>query len=322
MNDTFIYCSCSSRFTSEKSYERHLYNRPSHKQSVIVDSLINNDDIEEFDESQDGELNVPNLLDQVSWQQRHTDASNPNSQVVHEFPLEHPDHFGGRDESITYLSNQLEFYKGTFGITAFRAKNIEEFLNLCKIPNVSEEELIKSEVLEYGLKNKLRRSAKDDMLKLMKDINPNCSLPLSWRTMERKKLNNTSDLKYLEKVIPYPTEWQLEKWSYPVPLEELVILVRDPVELLSYQLIDPVLQFQWKEHISYNAFVKKNDKNERVISDTMTTPWAHKMETLIRIESPEAIFIPIFLYTDGVSLGHGQNKKCNPVMGNILIIQT
>ena len=79
-----------------------------------------------------------------------------------------------------------------------------------------------------------------------------------------------------------------------MPLEELVVLVRDPIELISYQLIDPVLQFKWKDHISYNAFVKNNDKNERVISDTVTTPWAHKMETLIRNDSPNAIFIPIF----------------------------
>ena len=88
----------------------------------------------------------------------------------------------------------------------------------------------------------------------------------------------------MEKIIPYPIEWQLEKLSYPVPLEELVILVRDPIELISYQLVDPVLQFQWKEHIAYDAFVKTNDKNERVISDTITTPWAHKMETMIKLK--------------------------------------
>ena len=41
------------------------------------------------------------------------------------------------------------------------------------------------------------------------------------------------------------------------------------------------------------------------------------MQNNIRLDSPEAIFVPIFLYTDGVCLGHGQNKKCNPVMGHI-----
>ena len=306
-NPIFMCCSCKLIFLNETGYKCHLKSRPSHNQPVV-------DEIDNIDEHQDDELHGPNQLDPVSWQQRHTNNNNLNDQ---ELPIEHPDFFGGRDDSITYLSKQLDLYKHTFGIPALRANDIEQFVNLCHDKVLSVEELRKLKVLEYGLKYKLSRSAKDDMLKLMKVINPNINLPSAWKTMERKNAVNTSNLKYLEKVIPYPAEWQLELWSYPVPLEELIILVRDPIELISYQLVDPVLQFQWKNHISYNAFVKKNDKNERVISDTMTTTWAHKMESLIRIESPEAIFIPIFLYTDGVSLGHGQNKKCNPVMGNI-----
>ena len=31
----------------------------------------------------------------------------------------------------------------------------------------------------------------------------------------------------------------------------------------------------------------------------------------------EGIIYTKFLYADGFSLGHGQNKNCNPVMGNI-----
>ena len=57
-----------------------------------------------------------------------------------------------------------------------------------------------------------------------------------------------------------------------------------------------MLQCQWKEHIACDAFVKTNDKDERVTSDMMTTPWAQKMETMNIIESPEAIFNQFFVY--------------------------
>ena len=109
--------------------------------------------------------------------------------------------------------------------------------------------------LDYCLKHKLSRSAKDDMLQLIWIINLYSELPVSWKTFERKNSVNTSDFKYLECKVPNPEDWELDKWTYPVPLTDIIIFVRDPIEITALQLVDPVLQFKWSDHISYNAFI-------------------------------------------------------------------
>ena len=49
------------------------------------------------------------------------------------------------------------------------------------------------------------------------------------------------------------------------------MLVRDPIKIIALQLVDPVLQFKRSDHTAFNAFIKKNDNNYLVISDTMST---------------------------------------------------
>ena len=179
MEEDLIFCTCKVFFNNARAYNCHLKTRPTHRQPVIVDISINSNLHEEMDNNQDDCLDSTNQFDRISWHQRYTNDAILDNQIVREFPIDHPDFFGGGEDSITYLSKQIDFYKGTFGIAAFRADNIEQFVNLCQIPTLSDDDLCKLKVLEYGLKHKLSRSAKDDMLKLMKDINLESNLPSS-----------------------------------------------------------------------------------------------------------------------------------------------
>ena len=107
----------------------------------------------------------------MSWQQRYMNDIILYIHIVCDLPIDHPDFFCRKD-SFTYLLNQIDFYKSIYGIAAFRADSIEQFINLCRIPALADDELCTLKVLEYGFRHKLSRCANDDMLKLMKVINP------------------------------------------------------------------------------------------------------------------------------------------------------
>ena len=68
-------------------------------------------------------------------------------------------------------------------------------------------------------------------------------------------------------------------WSDPAIKPSPVILrYKDHLEMISYQLLDPIIQFGWKDHIKFNYDERKNEHGERVISDMMTTDWAKGTE--------------------------------------------
>ena len=47
----------------------------------------------------------------------------------------------------------------------------------------------------------------------------------------------------------------------------------------------------------------------------MSTDWARLTEQHIRARDKNKILVPIILYTDGVKLGHLQNRQSIPVIG-------
>lgn len=97
----------------------------------------------------------------------------------------------------------------------------------------------------------------------------------------------------------------------------IVIRYRDPIELIGYLLVDPILQFYWKEHISYDAkHVYAGE--ERVIKDLMSTVWANESEHEMRsANSINDVLIPVILYADGVALGLNNHKSSKPVLMSI-----
>ena len=47
----------------------------------------------------------------------------------------------------------------------------------------------------------------------------------------------------------------------------------------------------------------------------MSTDWARLTEQHIRARDKNKILVPIILYTDGVKLGHLQNRQSIPLIG-------
>ena len=92
-----------------------------------------------------------------------------------------------------------------------------------------------------------------------------------WKTIKRKINKLTSQFSFLEKSIHYPDEWLMNEWVSGTKPEELILTIRDPVEIISYILIDPILQFHFSQDLYYNFIELRNCNNDRVIRVIMTT---------------------------------------------------
>ena len=98
--------------------------------------------------------------------------------------------------------------------------------------------------------------------------------------------------------IPFPSHWEMDKWDSkngPCP-ENVVIRVRDPLELIADQCVNPIIHFLWKEYVHINCYSKTNNNNEKVVCDIMSSEWAHKTLEEIQKIDPNGLLLPIITY--------------------------
>jgi hypothetical protein len=108
----------------------------------------------------------------------------------------------------------------------------------------------------------------------------------------------------------------MKKWNCnnAPPPEEVEIRIRDPMELIADQCVNPIIHFLWKEHVHINYHIKRNSNNEDVYCDIMSSEWARKTLEDIQSFDPNGLLLPIILYADGVSIGMNGKANVTPVM--------
>ena len=125
-------------------------------------------------------------------------------------------------------------------------------------------------------------------------------------------------LNTLKTTIPFPTTWNMDEWNSvgvaPVPVQ---IIARDPYEVIAYKLIDPTLQYGWKDSILYESTLIHVGDNIECSNDLMTTSWARCTEANVRRFVPDAILIPLIIYGDGVTMGLRGNAKATPALATM-----
>ena len=113
----------------------------------------------------------------------------------------------------------------------------------------------------------ISRNHGDDLLRLIKDIlitsYPNAELPKhipkSWKTLTRAIDKQAPYYTCDEIKIPFPEHWEINKWhrSNGSPPEEVIIRIRDPLELIADQCVNPIIHFLWKDHVHINCYQKQ-----------------------------------------------------------------
>ena len=292
-------------------------NEPSKKpQYVDIDQLEiliqnENDNYHRSDDDDDDEEEEEEVdNDRKGWLETIDNIqAHPNSHP------HHPDLDSG--PIMSCIKYQLDLYSRIYGLKAIESKDIQEFKAALKSFNKRKMNMMKCYF--FAKRHNISRNGGDDMLKLMRYISPSVNakeLPTSWNTVTRFIDNETAFYKCYKMTIPFPKFWEMDKWdseNSPRP-QEVEIRIRDLLELIADQFINPKIQLLWKEHVHINCYQKTNEKGEKVFSDIMSSPWAHNEQKKIEKIDPKGLILPILFYWDEVTAGMNGKAHMSPVM--------
>ena len=227
-----------------------------------------------------------------------------------------------KNYNVEYFKHQNNLYSEIFGIEALHSENIQEFKD--RLADFEIKRLAISKLFSFAKSCNISRNHGDDLLQLFKDILkssfPNADIPKyipdSWKTVTRDINKQISFYTCDEIKIPFPEHWEMHKWkcNNSLPPEEVIIRIRDPMELIADQCVNPIIHFLWKDHVHISCYRKTNSKNEDVFCDIMSSEWARKTSDDIKKSDPKGLLVPISLYADGVSVGMNGQANLIPVM--------
>lgn len=232
------------------------------------------------------------------------------------------------DSLMHYYNKQTLFAKTLYG-SATNAETWREFKHKMDAEhNDADQSSARTalwlRVIQFGIESGISRAAGDALLTLINECrqteNVAIPLPKSWKTLSRFYTQETKHYDILTKEVPYPKEWQVDKWRFkPKPIK---VSMRDPIEMIGQFLMSPSTAFGWRNHLQLTAWKKDildaNDNNERAYGDIMSSIWAEKTERelLDRTTEPSkrATLFPVILNSDGVALGD-TNRQATTALG-------
>lgn len=137
--------------------------------------------------------------------------------------------------------------------------------------------------------------------------------PKDWRTVANIKKKLCEGEHFYDYSMEYPKEWKMD--LFPNPIGKVHLVARDPIFMISRQLMNPNLAYGNLDKIRFKAYQDINADGERCHGDVMSSEWAEKTEQSMRQRSPRGTLLPISLYSDGVAVGKG-NRQVTTTMGS------
>jgi hypothetical protein len=218
---------------------------------------------------------------------------------------------------LVYRHFQTKLYNQIYGINALESLNVEQFKE--SLTDFEPKRLNILTCYLFAKECNMSRANGDKFLQLIRSFSPSSHelfLPTSWKSVTRAIGEQTKYYNCHMETIPFPSHWEMDKWDSkngPCP-ENVVIRVRDPLELVADQCVNPIIHFLWKEYVHINCYSKTNNNNEKVFCDIMSSEWAHKTLEEIHKIDPKGLLLPILFYADGVSIGMNGKANVTPVM--------
>ncbi len=223
-----------------------------------------------------------------------------------------------QEYNLEYLKYQHDLYSEIYGLNTIDSENIQQFKDNLEVFETKRIAILN--VYLFAKSCNISQNHGDKLLKLIKNIYPNVEVPQhipdSWKSVSRA-INRQASYYTCEKMtIPFPEHWEMNKWNCnnaPAP-EKVEIRIRDPIELIADQCVNPIIHFLWKDYVQIHYHEKTNSKNEKVYCDIMSSEWARKNLEDIRKTDPNGLLLPIILYADGVSIGMNGKANVAPAM--------
>lgn len=219
--------------------------------------------------------------------------------------------FQGHNGEISYCQLQETLYRSSFDVRSlYDSKDMDTFLQY--LPTYTEKQQLRSKLLHFKNHAGLSRSSGNELLHLLSSSGVK-NVPSDWRTIGRYLEKKVDFLKpsTLRSVVPWPEDWCMhlfDEAGQDAP-PEIELIARDPLELIALKLVDPTLQYLYKDDISYEYTSECLDDGTPCSSNLMSSTYAKETEASIRTLNPDGILLPVITYADGVSLGV-RNKVC------------
>jgi hypothetical protein len=304
----------SSSSSSADAKETPAYRGPQcfHPMEIYQECMANSP--EERDYNDDNVEDEETVIPDMSWQYMRLEAE--TSTESNDFPLGHPDYECYNKPMTTYKTLQEKLFTNTCGVGALNSNNIDEFRIHANVPDA--DPLLRLRLSEFGSQANLSRDNGNELLRLIKLFNPRETVPVCWETLLRKAKIETNIYSYCSTEVPWPPSWNMDSWNSGRAPDKVVIRVRDPVEMLAYQCIDPILQFQWRNDIKYEYTEERIEGTQtRTYGDLMSSPWGKENQEHIRQKhtDPTGILMPVILYSDGIVVDKNSNQKLNSALG-------
>ena len=168
-------------------------------------------------------------------------------------------------------------------------------------------------IYNFWCTHQLTQRAQKDMLTFFNRLCLNSSIPRSLNGIKQLIHKAVSIYKFGEIHIPYPTGWEIEKLI--LPIDPIIVYLRDPMELIAELFVNPQIMFKYRSHINFRYYNKGSDPTISPIhADLMTSEWCRKTEEIILEKSPDGHILPFIFNSDGAQLGSYINNKTTPLM--------
>ena len=309
----------------DKRTSMHMENDENFDLDKLEAQLINNDDtFSETTSSYNGESfskadkKLILLIDEFDSADDKDDESDDLGELVENDPERI-----NEGPTSDYYKYQQRLMAKIYGKLAINAVDLTDFKRLLEENNLLSVSRNSDMIKIYTLAKdcNMSRDNAEKLLRLISDSRHSDGQQpfLCWRTFERAVQRETDMYTTKEKVIPWPEYFRMNEWNHPNTScpENIVIRLRDPLELIADQCVSPFLHFLWKDHINMHCYEKFNEKGEKVYCDIMSSDWAKAAQAEIHLLDPNGILLPIILYSDGVALGQHMDTYLCPVMGTL-----
>ena len=208
--------------------------------------------------------------------------------------------------SLKYCRVQESLYEMNFSLQALvMSTDLESFVSY--LPKYTESDITMSSLAHFKKKAALSRESGDALLRLISSLKPAVPVPSRWKTISNHitKKCTVFEGTTLRREVPWPESFQMHLFNEPGidRLPPVVLIARDPLELIASKLACPSTMFINGAHVQFEYAAETLQDGTPCVSNLMSSDYAKHSQDAIRAIDQNGYFLPIITYADGVALG-------------------
>ena len=259
--------------------------------------------LNDIDSTSSDDTNCNDEIDDYRYEDNVQDSDNDSSDSNNYIDNEVVNYVEISD--YTYVRLQEALYKASYSMEALvDSSDWNTFLTM--LPQYETKDIIYNKIIQFRRSANLNQRSTQEFLDIMQMLQPNVDIPTHFSSIDRYVNNKLSymNANLLRRSIAWPASFRMNEMEEMGDIPDTIeLLGRDPIELISYKLIDPTLMYLYKDHIQFEYKCESLENGNVCYSNLMSSSYAKYSEKEIRNLHSEAILCPLIVYSDGVALG-------------------